>query len=341
MCRTACDSRPDHFNDRKIRSLNVVCVNSAKGCDWSGELGYVEEHISKCPYQHMTCPHCGFKDRPEVVTTDHFTTCEEFPFPCPNGCGNDAVRRNKMAEHLDICSKQVVHCVYKSLGCKEVLPRDKIEGHLCSCAEAHSKLALERVMELSAQMSEMCTLLKNQGIQVPSVTSRIAAKPWLENKQPMKQPVLPWVIKMEGFQKKKENKEVWFSEAVYSHFGGYKMCLNVDASGWGPGAGSHISVYICLVAGEYDDQLKWPFKGGLSVTLLNQLEDGGHFVDTVWPCDVEVPNNVSGRVTEGVVAGGGWGVHRFIQVQSLSCTGDASCEYLRGDVLFFRVERTE
>ena len=159
------------------------------------------------------------------------------------------------------------------------------------------------MVELSALVSEMCALLTNHGLPVPSITSKSAAKPWLENKQPMKQPVLPWVTKMEGFHSKKDSKEAWFSEAVYSHFGGYKMCLSMDASGWGPGDSSHISIYICLVAGEYDNQLKWPFNGGISVTLLNQLEDDGHFVETVWPCDVEdVPETVSGHVTTGVEA---------------------------------------
>ena len=137
----------------------------------------------------------------------------------------------------------------------------------------------------------------------------------------MKQPVLPWVTKMEGFHSKKDSKEAWFSEAVYSHFSSYNVCLSMDASGWGPGDSSHISVYICVVAGEYDDQLKWPFNGGISVTLLNQLEDG-HFVETVWPCDVEdVSETVSGHVTTGVVTGGGWGLHQFITVEACVALG--------------------
>ena len=342
VCRTDCDSHPDHFNNRKIRSLNVLCMNSAKGCEWSGELGYVEGHMASCPCQVIKCPHCEFRDRPEVVTTDHFTTCEEYPFPCPNGCGIGVVRRKQMAEHLEICTKQEIRCVYQSLGCKAVLPRDEMEPHVSSNVEAHSRLTLDRVVELSALVSEMCALLTNHGLPVPSITSKSAAKPWLENKQPMKQPVLPWVTKMEGFHSKKEKREEWFSEAVYSHFGGYKMCLSMDASGWGPGDSSHISIYICLVAGEYDNQLKWPFNGGISVTLLNQLEDDGHFVETVWPCDVEdVPETVSGRVTAGVVAGGGWGLHQFITVEGLGCPGNSSCEYLRDDTLFFRIERTK
>ena len=142
--------------------------------------------------------------------------------------------------------------------------------------------------------------------------------------------------KMEGFLEEKESKEAWLSEAVYSHLGGYKMCLNVDANGCRPGNSSHISVYICLVAGECDDQLKWPFNGGISVTLLNQLEDDGHFVETVWP------ETISGHVTAGVVAGGGWGLHQFITIELVreGCPGNIHCEYLRGDTLF-RFERTE
>ena len=53
--------------------------------------------------------------------------------------------------------------------------------------------------------------------------------------QPMKQLCCHGLqIKMEGFLSKKESKEAWFSESVYSHFqfGGCKMCLNVNANGW-------------------------------------------------------------------------------------------------------------
>ena len=47
---------------------------------------------------------------------------------------------------------------------------------------------------------------------------------WLHN-TPTCYPRPPWVIKVEEFQEKKETNEVWFSNPVYSRFGGYKMCL--------------------------------------------------------------------------------------------------------------------
>jgi len=33
---------------------------------------------------------------------------------------------------------------------------------------------------------------------------------------------------------------------------------------------AHVSVFVCLTQGEYDDHLKWPFNGDITVQLLDQ-----------------------------------------------------------------------
>ena len=38
----------------------------------------------------------------------------------------------------------------------------------------------------------------------------------------------------------------------------------------------HVSCYVCLMTGENDDTLEWPFQGKLTMELLNQLEDENH-----------------------------------------------------------------
>ena len=63
-------------------------------------------------------------------------------------------------------------------------------------------------------------------------------------------------IKMEGFQKKKERNEAWYNDPLYSHFEGYKMCLNVDANGYGEGEDTHMSVYVYLMQGNKHINLK-------------------------------------------------------------------------------------
>ena len=60
---------------------------------------------------------------------------------------------------------------------------------------------------------------------------------------------------------------------------GYKMCLNVSANGDDDSKGTHVSsvsVFIHLMHGEFDDNLKWPFWGKITLQLLNQIEDTGH-----------------------------------------------------------------
>ena len=66
----------------------------------------------------------------------------------------------------------------------------------------------------------------------------------------------PWVIKMEGFQEKKESGQQWHSGPVYSHFGGYKMCLRVLPNGCGDGKDSYMSLSVCLLQGDNDANLK-------------------------------------------------------------------------------------
>ena len=63
------------------------------------------------------------------------------------------------------------------------------------------------------------------------------------------------------------------------------MCLFVNANGNGNGngngKGTHVSVYAYLMQGEFDDDLKWPFQGHVTVAVLNQLEDNNHTTETI------------------------------------------------------------
>ena len=51
------------------------------------------------------------------------------------------------------------------------------------------------------------------------------------------------------------------------------MCLKVYANGNGVGMKTHVSVFLYMMKGEYDDSLKWPFQGDITIQLLSQIED--------------------------------------------------------------------
>ena len=159
---------------------------------------------------------------------------------------------------------------------------------------------------------------------------------WLQT-TPTSCPRPPCVIKMEGFQEKKKRNEEWYSDPVHSHFGGYKMCVKVHANGEGHAKGTHVSVFIYMMRGDNDDNLKWTFKGTIKVSLLNQLEDGQHHTREPWAPGDNIPERTSGRVTGKERAARGWGHADFISHQDLQTVSE-NCQYLKDNTLFFRVD---
>ena len=89
------------------------------------------------------------------------------------------------------------------------------------------------------------------------------------------------------------------------------MQIRVDANGVGQGKDTHISVRLFLMKGVYDVQLKWPFKGEITIQLMNWKEDKGH-VEDIFPFDNYTPLTSSQLVSEGERAPTGWGYHTFI-----------------------------
>ena len=88
---------------------------------------------------------------------------------------------------------------------------------------------------------------------------------------------------------------------------------------------------VTLNRGEYDDQLKWPFRGAITIQLLNQSRDEGYREMTV---DFDTAgDDVAGRVV-GMERATVWGYFQFIPHTELNTE---SKEYLKNDCLKFRI----
>ena len=263
VCREQFTSMPDHFNNRRVRSLRVKCPCTVNGCKWVGDLGDVNDHKAvQCEFHSHKCQFCDFNTILKEKLKDHLMMCDKHTYPCPNGCGAVPSRKS-LDKHLDKCPEQLIHCKFSILGCDVELPRKEMSRHIATSEEHSTDFLLQHVMKLTVLVSQLCAK--------SGVPMSLEQKTWLQNKVLRKEPLPPWVFRMEEFQEKKENNLHWYSDIVYSHFGGYKMCLIVRANGEGHAKGTHVSVYICLMRGDNDGNLKWPFKGISRVSLLNQL----------------------------------------------------------------------
>ena len=81
--------------------------------------------------------------------------------------------------------------------------------------------------------------------------------------------------------------------------------------------------------GEFDDHLKWPFRGHVTVALLNQMEDNNHTAYTIGKMKAD-------RQGDGESIR--WGYHTFIGHADLTYTPAKNCQYLKYDCLQLQIE---
>ena len=340
--------------EQEIKSLKVMCSNCDSGCGWVGELRSLDDHLKmcghalirctnecmendnelrilrrdldqhlkdKCPNRQHQCPHCKDTGRYCDITTTHLDTCPKLEVFCPNSGCKVSVFRCNLSSHRSKCQYETVPCKYAGIGCDKKLPHKDIKQHENDDA-FHLHLAIETVTE----QQRAITAIKDE---LDGIRNALALKEQKDNIM-----AGPCVFKMPGFSRLKYSKQTWYSPPFYTYPGGYKMCIRVDANGFGPATGTGVSVYAYLMKGKNDDNLPWPFTGEVTITLLNQLEDENHYTRTI---SFPQYNVASMRVVDDD-RGSAIGHSKFISKDKLDYDAENFCQYLKDDCLYIRIE---
>ena len=152
--------------------------------------------------------------------------------------------------------------------------------------------------------------------------------------------VPPCIRAMTNYTKHKLSGDSWYSPPFYTGPGGYKVQLRVDADGSSTAKGTHLSVCVYLMKGENDDCLGWPFKGSVTVKLLNWMEDRNHLEHTFSTTSAADLQSFS-RVSSGVRAPGEMYQRHFIAHRELEFNGEKKTHYVMKDVLCFVISSVE
>lgn len=261
-----------------------MCSNVERGCEWRGTVGTVQKHMETCEFTLILCPnwcildndefrqlmrkdlkehlerdcpnrdyicmYCGKKDTYEYITDTHERKCDKKPIPCRNAECTATIQRQSMKRHFETCDHTEVHCKYMRLGCGKVAKRKDITGHEEEDDKHHLHMALDTVALLE---EKSCSLSGEKTL----------------------------TFKLTEFKKKMENNEKYTSPSFYTSPKGYCLALEIFVNGCGDYKGTHVSVFAKILKGNYDNQLKWPFSGSITVEILNQLEDGEHFEEEI------------------------------------------------------------
>ena len=130
-------------------------------------------------------------------------------------------------------------------------------------------------------------------------------------------------------------KEDVYLPPFYSHIHGYCMCLHVYPRGCTKASRAHVSVFTHLMEGPYDHYLKWPFRGEITIQIVNQAGDHSHYEKTI-PYDDNTSLDATVRVIDNEKAIG-QGFHHFIAHTDLKYNAENNTQYLKDNIVIVRV----
>ncbi|XP_065660077.1 TNF receptor-associated factor 3-like [Hydra vulgaris] len=186
---------------RVIMQLKVKCSNFSNGCEWTGELKILNEHLGSCEYQtlkclnkpcstsllsknlkeHMekrciyrlvTCQYCKQK----IIFSEkqiHEENCKCLPLCCVNQCGMKIMRKEMSCHITDSCANTIIPCQYLNIGCKFKGMKKEHKTHANSSMQNHLSMAISKLDALENKISLTVDKLENK------IASKVNA---LENK---------------------------------------------------------------------------------------------------------------------------------------------------------------
>ena len=289
--------------DKQLEGCQFTEIKCYNCTDFIKRSNIIDHQTKECLKRRFSCEYCEYFDSSyEDVTTNHWPVCDDYPLPCPNKCGEMIQRQNFQSHITDDCPLTNFDCDFQHVGCEVRIPRKDMPAHLQEGVVRHLSLQaasfkpvvanVSRLEEENKQLKEqVATTLKLEKVKQQVVNKLVEANVKLRQQvekltqdlqtQRVYTPICPVEFTMTNFDQKRKDGERWQSPPFYTHVEGYRMCLRVYAGGCATGTGRDIAISICMMKGEFDEQLSWPFSGQVEIELLNNCKDEQHYKGTV------------------------------------------------------------
>ncbi|UYV61309.1 TRAF4 [Cordylochernes scorpioides] len=330
--------------------LRYTCPQRRARCEACGATDLtafmLEDHAATCQYEPVYCENkCGAKvqrramskhrntectkrlvacryctkefvfDTLQIVDTcvvqNHTAKCPRYLVPCPNHCEATKIPREDLDSHLkDHCTAVILSCAFKDMGCRFKGTWQTLDQHQDDQHKSHLVMLCNLVSRQQSQISALRSALHHLSLnttgtlvwRIPEVSLRMADKDGYEIRSPI------------------------FSTSQY----GYRMMATVFLNGNGPGEGTHVSVYIKLMPGDFDSLLKWPFSHPVSFTLYDQTHEKPCHISESFVPDPSWHNFQRPSKEPDAL---GFGFPRFVSHETLK-----KRNYIKDDTLFIKVK---
>ncbi|XP_066911274.1 TNF receptor-associated factor 6-like isoform X2 [Clytia hemisphaerica] len=244
--------------------LILNCPYQDAGCEFQGSKVDVERHLldDQTATRHMTQMLGAIKlltkrvnDQEEELKkasklSSHSTDIEKMDVDSHYGDTRDSASSMKSLSPRD--SKEYATKI-KELEIKITQSRTVTE--MCRSELKQNKL------DMDSKMDGLAKQIQEQNSMIAEVSARV----WCGS--------FTWrITNFENLFQQAKNQELVaiHSQPFYTAVPGYKMCLRVNLNGIDSGAGTHVSMFVHLMQGEFDSIIQWPFSDGLELTIMDQ-----------------------------------------------------------------------
>eukprot|EP00058_Branchiostoma_floridae_P006397 XP_002591885.1 hypothetical protein BRAFLDRAFT_89402 [Branchiostoma floridae] len=229
-------------HDESCEHATEPCPN---GCGADIQKRFLQSHVTNdCPKRGSACDFCGQNVQQEDEI-EHLKVCEKFPMSCPNGCdAKELPRQEAERQHM------VVHL--EGSVAEHLEKTVNLSMHNSTRITNHAEKLIDNVVAVEAMKTNVGSMDKANGCQ------------------------LLWKITSynEKLADAKAGRRVsLYSPMFLSSKYGYKMAISICPNGDGQGKGKFMSLFMCIIKGEFDALLPWPFAQKVIISVIDQCQD--------------------------------------------------------------------
>ena len=344
-----------------------VDVDCPSKCNQKVQKYNVDKHLANhCPNRDYICPHCSFKATFHEVS-EHFEVCRYYPLVCPNRCGA-SFERDVLEDHLSMCGQQKLQCEFSYAGCKAEFVRDhqkehieqNTQKHLALVAAASLKITQDKEQEFGQKLQEQqilheqhqkslenslgvfqkqlseqteevhrCQAMLEEKLEKRDQQTKTLEEQQFENK-------LPYHITILNFHENTVKNARIDGPRMYTHPRGYRYQITIRPNGSRntSGFGTHVSVKVIPLAGDYDSTRKFPARFTITLELSNQHRDQDHYAKDIF-CEVKDMGGFARKVKADRTAIGC--DREFISHYDLGWNEDKQTLFIKNNCIKFRV----
>ena len=353
---------------REVNGLAVHCSEQASGCDWIGDLGQLQCHLnlgsrdSGCGYVVLECAHhCGKKLRHMDIAKHEGDECLNLPVE---------KQFSSFASQLKLAvSKSQENISWLTDKVNTADARNQELRARCTAVESRNEDLESRNASLEASLQELQAKVETIESEKQAIKNRVGMLESLAMKIFRLENRHTGVVKRIDELEESTTKQMGYLEVecstvetrltpmppfyfticnfrhyqaadfhlengpFYSFPKGYKFSITIYPNGTRKCRGTHLSIYVGLLRGEYDDQLQWPFQGAVFVELYNCVTnswDGKPEIEFEERDDVKFTGK-----TEEARSNPGLGFPNWVSLD------DLDLHYCHNDMVRFRVVKIE